>query len=369
MPFSSFFSLFSSFFLLKSLPKLCSFCKVLELRDKVCNYKSRAREGSHFLSLLEDLKKYEQQQNRKEGKPTNNDNQPEPPRKSTPVKTKPDKPASNQNPDDKKGKSGGEGEDMGAGIKPAAKIATVNDAGEEHLFWDKAHTLPGPALQKIHSLETMSNESTITSRSSRNSPEQPAPVGRREAWTDNKRPADRTHVIPPYHTAEPSDVDDTLSDVTITELSNVDEQDLSYNEKPIHHATRKLFTGKRQDIDNDRRDIGGDHKGIGITRKLIGDERNFFGDDREDIDDSQVVGNSHKYIGGSRQVVGENRGYIDEVRREISGKKVSSFSSDDERSSSVISQTSSILSVEAMDKRRALASQTLQRAKRRQAQL
>ena len=391
---------------------IISILQVLELREKVRNYRSRAREGSHFLSLLEDLKKYEQRL--QDGNPVDSNNRKpttpatEPSGISTPVKPRPvdetktgqkhdgqpkigeksldyeknktvDEQAVNQrqNADQQPGNEKKSAVEKPVEVSPLPKPAPdhhigVNGGREQPLLWDKTHGVPGPKLKKVHSLETMSNESTITNGSSTNSPDQPPSLHKREAWGE-KRPADHTHVIPPYHTTESCDGDDTCSDVTISELSDVDDDDdhrrVSYREQPINPATQRLFTGRRQDLRKDRSNSGGERHDIGITRKVVGN-------DRECADDGfRIVGDGRqdrrKYVGDSRQTIGNDLKYGKDKRNENADdlKRISSYSSDDERSCSVASQSSSILSVEAMHKRRALASDTLQRAKRRQAQL
>ncbi|XP_031564467.1 nuclear protein MDM1-like [Actinia tenebrosa] len=321
--------------------------QVIELREKVRIYKARAREGSYFISLLKNLKE--------NGFLVETDDAAEKPRErtGTPSKADPRSPPQNKNrqpsvvtaPDkddqvkqaegDEKTKDGGGPPKTKAPPPPLPttaekppqidhsqkitkrppddpttktdrqlayhkKSASENSDNEkDEYLWNRELALPGPSLRKTHSIDTISHESTIASD------EQQEP--RREAWSEYK-PA-RGLVIPPYGVSSSSATvvaSDSQSD--IISLSEIDapfgNEEISPPKEPerpaISRATRKLFTGRRQDP-NDKAD---------------------------------------------------------------------SFSSDDERSvCSYSSKGSDVLSVEAMEKRRAMASETLQRARRRQAQL
>ncbi|KAK3740294.1 hypothetical protein QZH41_018526, partial [Actinostola sp. cb2023] len=313
--------------------------QVLELREKVHSYRCRAREGSHFFSLLKDLQKQDDQETPAKDKEEPHERaqhvhpdtpQSEPSRKSTPVKTKAQRDENVTKSDAKpKEPNRGHPENLKDGAPAQApRVDPVNaeEPGQPRLFWDKNIALPGPPLKKVNSLENISNkrangssgsshgELTPVRRGSRH--EEPTPV-RREAWF-KERP-DRALVIPPYHisTSSASTASyDSRSDVTISDIdhSNTDHQEPSFDDKPprreIPLATRQ-FTGKRQELGDDRR-----------------------------------------------------------VDTHCRGDSLSSSRNDGSTTSnSFMSQNSDAFSVEAMDKRRALASLTLQRAKRRQAQL
>jgi hypothetical protein len=195
--------------------------------------------------------------------------------------------------------------------KPAGENIDAVDGAKENLLWNRELALPGPSLKKTHSIDTISHESNVTSTILESSPNDQREPGtaRREAWPEY-RPA-HALVVPPYGISSSSATligSDSRSDISLSETEPFGEEigitsPKEHVRPTIPSATRRLFTGRRQDFNDNRR-------------------------------------------------------------------KIDSFSSDDETSiHSYSSKASDVLSTEAMDKRRAIASQTLQRARRRQAQL
>lgn len=333
---------------------------MIELREKVRIYKARAREGSYYISLLKNLKEngllvepddaqekpgertgtpskaaprsplqrevrqpnaedltvppkddqIRQQEEDERAKHQTQDGPPKTKAQSPPLLTTVLKPSQTvhsekiikrppENPST-------ETDRQLVYMKPAAENT---DDGIDKCLWNRELALPGPSLKKTHSIDTVSHESTIASTTTlESSPDnQREHVPRRQAWPEYK-PA-RGLVIPPYGVSSSSATlieSDSRSDISLSNIEASGEEEISYlkeHERPaISRATRKLFTGRRQDPNDN--------------------------------------------------------------------KKVDFFSSDDERSiCSYSSKGSGVLSVEAMEKRRAMASETLQRARRRQAQL